>query len=95
MIIGKRLTLRGFIVSDFNALQPRFVQEMSGWLTDGSVRSEETVVDGGVDAAGQAFVDLMRGANTGKMRRSRPEFALRSLPGSLMLGRWAQATSSF
>jgi NADPH-dependent curcumin reductase CurA len=67
MIIGKRLTLRGFIVNDFNALQPTFVQEMGGWLADGSVRTEETVVDGGVDAAGQAFVDLMRGANTGKM----------------------------
>ncbi|UZJ24237.1 NADP-dependent oxidoreductase [Rhodococcus antarcticus] len=67
MIIGKRLTLRGFIVSDFNALQPTFVREMGGWLADGSVRTQETVVDGGVDAAGQAFVDLMRGANTGKM----------------------------
>jgi NADPH-dependent curcumin reductase CurA len=67
MIIGKRLTLRGFIVSDFNALQPKFVEEMGAWLGDGSVRTEETVVDGGVEAAGQAFVDLMRGANTGKM----------------------------
>jgi len=32
-----------------------------------SLVTDETIVDGGVDAAPQAFLDLMRGANTGKM----------------------------
>ena len=67
MLIGKRLTLRGFIVSDFNHLQPTFVAEMSRWLDTGAVRFRETTLDGGVDAAPQAFIDLLRGANTGKM----------------------------
>ncbi len=67
MIIGKRLTLRGFIVSDFNHLRPAFLQEVGDWVREGKVHYQETTVDGGVDAAAQAFVDLMHGANTGKM----------------------------
>ncbi len=67
MIIGKRLTLRGFIVSDHDHLRPALVDEVGGWLRDGDITYQTTTVDGGVDAAAGAFVDLMRGANTGKM----------------------------
>jgi len=67
LVITKRLTIRGFIVSDNNALQPAFLDEVGPWVRDGSLITEETIVDGGVDAAPQAFIDLMRGANTGKM----------------------------
>ena len=67
MVISKRLTIRGFIVSDHNALQPAFLDEVGPWVSDGSLITEETIVDGGVEAAPQAFIDLMRGANTGKM----------------------------
>ena len=31
------------------------------------MKFRETIVDGGVEAAPQAFIDLLRGANTGKM----------------------------
>ncbi len=65
LVITKRLTIRGFIVSDHNALQPTFREEMAPWLD--SLVTEETFVDGGVEAAPQAFLDLMHGANTGKM----------------------------
>lgn len=67
LLITKRLSIRGFIVSDNNALQPAFLDEVGPWVRDGSLITEETFVDGGVDAAPQAFIDLMRGANTGKM----------------------------
>ena len=67
MMIGKRLRMQGFIVNDFNHLRPAFVEEMGAWLADGALRFDETIVDGGVDAAVQAFLDLMGGANTGKM----------------------------
>ena len=67
LVITKRLSIRGFIVSDNNALQPAFLDEVGPWVRDGSLITEETFVDGGVDAAPQAFIDLMRGANTGKM----------------------------
>jgi len=38
----------------------------SGWISD-RVRYQETMVDGAVEAAAQAFVDLRRGADTGTM----------------------------
>lgn len=65
LLITSRLTIRGFIVSDHNALQQTFRDEVTPWLD--SLVTDETLVDGGVDAAPQAFIDLMRGANTGKM----------------------------
>ncbi|GAA1215632.1 NADP-dependent oxidoreductase [Kitasatospora nipponensis] len=66
LAIGKRLRLEGMLVSDHAALKPQFVAEVAGWLKDGSLRSEETVVDG-VEHAVDAFLGLLRGENTGKM----------------------------
>ncbi|MGI5164220.1 NADP-dependent oxidoreductase [Spirillospora sp. CA-253888] len=64
--IGKRLTLRGFIVGDHAHLMGEYAARASEWLRDGRLRSEETVVDG-LDNAVDAFLGLLRGANTGKM----------------------------
>jgi NADPH-dependent curcumin reductase CurA len=66
-VVGKRLTLRGFIVSDHVDRQAAFAEEVGGYLRDGRILFRETIVDGGVAAAPQAFIDLLRGANTGKM----------------------------
>ena len=66
LIIGKRLTLRGFIVSDHADLRPQFETEVGQWLTDGKIVWRETLVDG-IDNAVNGFRDLMAGANTGKM----------------------------
>ncbi|KAF0647077.1 MULTISPECIES: NADP-dependent oxidoreductase [Streptomyces] len=66
LVIGKRLRLQGMMVRDHAALQPRFVEEVSGWLRSGELKYDETVVEGmenGVDA----FLGLLRGENTGKM----------------------------
>ena len=72
LVIGKRLTLRGFIVGDHQALADRFREEMSGWLRDGRIRFDETVVDGLENAPG-AFLGMLRGENTGKMVVRLPE----------------------
>ena len=64
--IGKQLTLKGFLVGGYWQHMAEFVGTMSGWLADGTVRYDETVVDG-LDNAPQAFMDLLDGANTGKM----------------------------
>ena len=64
--IGKQLTLQGFLVSSYGQHRAEFVDAMSGWLGDGTVRYDETIVDG-LENAPQAFMDLLDGANTGKM----------------------------
>jgi NADPH-dependent curcumin reductase CurA len=66
LAVGKRLTLRGFIVFDHGDRMGDFLTEVGGWLRDGKVRFDETVVDG-IEAAPQAFIDMLHGANTGKM----------------------------
>jgi NADPH-dependent curcumin reductase CurA len=64
--VGKRLTLRGFIVSDHNDRYADFQREMGGWIRDGKITFEETVFDG-IDNAVDAFLAMLRGGNLGKM----------------------------
>ncbi|MER5620076.1 NADP-dependent oxidoreductase [Streptosporangium sp. NPDC002544] len=66
LAVGKRLTLRGFIVSDHQARLPDMVAEVGAWLREGRLVSMETVVDG-LENAPRAFIDMLRGASTGKM----------------------------
>jgi NADPH-dependent curcumin reductase CurA len=66
MAIPKRLTLKGFIISDHFDRMPDFVRDVGGWLRDGKIRYRETVVDG-LDNAPDAFIGLLRGENIGKM----------------------------
>ncbi len=66
MAIGKLLTIRGFLVGEFSDKADEFAHKMGGWLSDGSVTFDETFREG-LDNAPQAFIDLLRGANTGKM----------------------------
>lgn len=66
LAIGKRLTLRGFIVGDHNARYPDFQREMGAWLREGKITFEETVVDG-LDNAVDAFLAMLNGRNLGKM----------------------------
>jgi NADPH-dependent curcumin reductase CurA len=65
-LVGKRLTLRGFIVSDHFDRMGDFAREVGGWLREGRFRYRETVVDG-LEQAPSAFIGLLRGENTGKM----------------------------
>jgi NADPH-dependent curcumin reductase CurA len=67
LAVGKRLTLRGFIILDHADRHGAFIEEVGAWVRDGRVKFRETVVDGGIEAAPQAFIDLLRGANVGKM----------------------------
>ncbi len=66
-IVGRRLSLRGYIILDHYDRHAAFAQEVGAWVRDGRVKFRETIVDGGIEAAPQAFIDLLRGANTGKM----------------------------
>jgi len=66
MAVGKRLTLRGFIVSDHADRRDAFLTEMGEWIRTGQVQVNETIVDG-LEKAPDAFLGMLRGENVGKM----------------------------
>jgi len=64
-ILVKRLTFRGFIVTDFAARHADFLRDMSLWVREGKVKYKEFVTEG-LDSAPDAFMGLLKGANFGK-----------------------------
>ncbi|GAA2377494.1 NADP-dependent oxidoreductase [Catellatospora methionotrophica] len=66
LLIGKRLTMRGFIVTDHNDRMADLIREVGAWYAAGEIKAEETVVEG-LENAPEAFGGLLTGANTGKM----------------------------
>lgn len=65
-ILVRRLTFRGFIVTDFAGQFGDFFRDVSGWLREGKLQYREHIVDG-LENAVAAFQGLLRGSNTGKM----------------------------
>jgi NADPH-dependent curcumin reductase CurA len=68
IVIGKRLRVEGFIVSDHFGEVPAFLQEMVPALKSGKLINRETFVEG-LDAAPAAFLDLLHSGaqNIGKL----------------------------
>jgi NADPH-dependent curcumin reductase CurA len=67
LLVGKRGRMRGFIVSDHAASEPAFREEVGGLLADGRLVLAESVVEGGIEAAPRAFVEMLRGEHLGKV----------------------------
>ena len=65
-LIGMRVTMRGFIYTDYLPRVAEFHRDMAGWLASGAVKSRDTVVEG-LDHTPDAFLGLFSGKNTGKM----------------------------
>ena len=65
-IIYSRVMLRGFVGTDFLHLHGQFLSDMSGWLKEGKVKYQETILDG-IANAPNALIGLMVGKNSGKM----------------------------
>lgn len=65
-LVTRKLTLRGFIVGEHQDLAGEFGTRMAGWFAEGKIAYDETVVDG-IENSVEAFLSMMRGANTGKM----------------------------
>lgn len=66
LAITKRLTLKGFIVTDHVDRQKQFYSDMGGWIKEGRIKWKETVVEG-IENAPKAFIGLFKGENFGKM----------------------------
>jgi NADPH-dependent curcumin reductase CurA len=64
-VLTKRLTIRGFIVSDFAARHGDFLRDTAGWVREGRVKYKEFVTEG-LENAPAAFIGLLKGANFGK-----------------------------
>lgn len=66
-ILTLSLTIRGFIQDEFvPSLHDAFLQDMAGWVRDGSVRYREDIVEG-LEQAPEAFRGLLSGRNFGKL----------------------------
>jgi NADPH-dependent curcumin reductase CurA len=66
LAVGKRLTLRGFIVSDHGARNAEFLAEVGPRVASGEIRTPMTMVDG-IERAPEAFIGLLRGTHRGKV----------------------------
>jgi NADPH-dependent curcumin reductase CurA len=66
LAITKRLSLKGFIVTDHMEKRMQFYREMGAWIHEGRLRWKETIVEG-IEQAPSAFIGLFRGENLGKM----------------------------
>ncbi|GAB3973866.1 NADP-dependent oxidoreductase [Streptomyces sparsus] len=66
LVIGKRLRIQGMLVGDHGALKQQFTRETAAWIASGELTYRETVVEG-IENAADAFLGMLRGANTGKM----------------------------
>jgi NADPH-dependent curcumin reductase CurA len=65
-ILRRRLTLRGFIVWDFQAQAGDFYREAGQWLREGRIKYREDVVNG-LENAPEAFMGMLKGKNFGKL----------------------------
>jgi hypothetical protein len=66
VVLTKRLTLRGFIITDHDDRFDDFLRDVSGWLRAGQIKYREDIVDG-LERAPEAFIGLFHGRNFGKL----------------------------
>ncbi len=65
-VLVKRLTIRGFIVSDFDSQHGEFLAEVAPLVKSGRIRYREHVIEG-LEKAPRGLIGLLRGENLGKM----------------------------
>lgn len=65
LIVVKRLTVKGFIVTDFYAERDKAMADLSSWVAAGKLKVEEDVLDG-LESTPRALIGLLAGENRGK-----------------------------
>lgn len=63
--IAKRLTMRGFLVSDFADQHAEGLEQLAVWVNEGQIKYREDMWEG-LERAPEAFIDMLRGGNVGK-----------------------------
>jgi NADPH-dependent curcumin reductase CurA len=64
-VLTKRLTIRGFIVTDFWGRFDEFIRDVPQWIRDGKVKYREDIAEG-LENAPAAFMGMLKGKNFGK-----------------------------
>ncbi len=64
-ILTKRLTIRGFIVTDFAARHADFLRDVAQWIKEGKIKYREDIAEG-LENAPAAFMGMLKGKNFGK-----------------------------
>jgi NADPH-dependent curcumin reductase CurA len=64
-VLTKRLTIRGFIVTDFWGRFDDFIRDVPQWIRDGKVKYREDIAEG-LENAPAAFMGMLKGKNFGK-----------------------------
>ncbi|WP_067837619.1 NADP-dependent oxidoreductase [Nocardia lijiangensis] len=62
-----RASMTGFVVFDYADRYGEAIAEISQWLADGTLKSREHVVEGGIGRFGETLNMLFTGANVGKL----------------------------
>ena len=65
LIVTKRLTLRGFLVSDFYAQRDQALGDLKGWVQTGQLKVHEDIIEG-LENLPRALIGLLAGQNVGK-----------------------------
>lgn len=65
-LIKKSVLMQGFTVRDYVKEFGPAIKQLSSWLQEGKLKYDETIVEG-FEKTPQAFLDLFKGKNQGKM----------------------------
>ena len=66
-LIMQRASMRGFLVLDYADRFEEAIGYLAGLLGEGKLTYDETIVEGGIEAAPETLGQLFTGANTGKL----------------------------
>jgi NADPH-dependent curcumin reductase CurA len=65
LIVVKRLTVQGFIVTDFFSERERAITDLQSWVRSGKLKVQEDIIEG-LENTPQALIGLLAGENRGK-----------------------------